>query len=99
MLPDRRRRRNPLSRPNSRSWRRVGNCGCWEREGGRVMVAWWARTVERASERKVRLFGAACCRLIWDKLRDERQQFAVEVVEKLADGLIDDEARSRARLD
>jgi hypothetical protein len=60
---------------------------------------WWSKSVERASERKVRLFGAACCRLIWHLLRDERHQFAVEVAEQLADGLVDDAVRSQARLD
>lgn len=60
---------------------------------------WWSERVEVASERKVRLFGAACCRLIWERLWDDRQRQAVEIVEQLADGEIDDAERSQAYLE
>ncbi len=45
----------------------------------------------RASERKLRLFGAACCRRVWSLMTDPKHRRAVEAAERLADGLITEE--------
>lgn len=40
----------------------------------------------KASRRKLRLFGATCCRQIWDRLLSAEARLAVEVIEQWAEG-------------
>jgi hypothetical protein len=47
----------------------------------------------RVSERKLRLFAAACARLMWDRLPVGLLGDAVETAERFADGLATDEER------
>jgi hypothetical protein len=51
----------------------------------------------KISERRFRLFGCACCRLIWQLLPDDRLRRAVEVSERFADGRASHAERGAAR--
>jgi hypothetical protein len=44
-------------------------------------------TVSAGSERKLRLFGCACCRQVWNLLTEDCFRDAVETAERFADGL------------
>jgi hypothetical protein len=65
----------------------------WRRTDRTARVRFLAR--QPANARKLRLFAAACCRRVWARLPDGRSRAAVEVAERLADGLVG-EAEIRA---
>jgi hypothetical protein len=46
----------------------------------------------RATDRKLRLFGVACCRRVWASIKGEPFREAVRVAELYADGLATQEA-------
>jgi hypothetical protein len=70
-------------------------------EGGRMTEEEWLACAEpdeilkslgdKVSERKLRMFAAACCRRIWELLPDERSRKAVEIAERYADARATDE--------
>jgi hypothetical protein len=51
---------------------------------------------DKASPRKLRLFGCACCRALWPRLTEEWGRRAVEVAEDFADALAGEPERAEA---
>lgn len=50
----------------------------------------------RVSERRLRLFGVACCRRVWSRFARPESRRAVEVAERFADGLASEDERAQA---
>jgi hypothetical protein len=68
----------------------------WETSTDPIAMLDCLRSSGWASERKLRLFTCACCRLVWHLLIDERSRLAVEVAEHYAEGLLGEEEREAA---
>jgi hypothetical protein len=51
----------------------------------------------RASDRKLRLFACACCRLVWDRLPGDHVRRAVELGERYAEALVVESEMKPAR--
>jgi hypothetical protein len=83
-------------------------CGRASSEGRAVTEEEWLACADptpilaflrvKASDRKLRLFAVACCRRIWHLFRDDNDRQAVEVSERLADGLATNAERRAAAL-
>src|SRR5262245_36603242 len=73
----------------------LDSSNCWpERDYLGEMFSYLRRSrCSQASERKLRLFGCACCRRIWHLL-DSSSRNAVAVAEQFADGLVSKEELS-----
>jgi len=59
----------------------------------KAMLSWLRG---KATNRKKRLFGFACCRRIWNLIGNEKIRSAVLLAERFADGLLTDEERAVA---
>jgi hypothetical protein len=51
------------------------------------LMTMWRYLADKASERKLRLVAVACCRELWEFIRDERGRRATVVAERYADGM------------
>src|SRR4051794_33906788 len=50
----------------------------------------------KTGKRKLRLFGCACCRRLWEAMAESRSRTPVEASEEFADGMIDTTVLIRA---
>jgi hypothetical protein len=69
----------------------------WERCDDPQKMLEFLRPSARAGDRKLRLFGVACCRALWAQLTDPAGRRAVEVAERYADGRATPRALSMAK--
>jgi hypothetical protein len=51
---------------------------------------------DKASARKLRLLGCACCRALWDRIKARDSRTAIDIAERFADGLARADSLSKA---
>jgi len=67
-------------------------------QGWKALLAGWTGWLRgKPLDRQQQLYACACCRRIWHLLKDDRSRHAVEVGERLADGLTSARELRRAR--
>jgi hypothetical protein len=69
----------------------------WEECADPERMLGYLRRKAVATPRKLRLYACACCRTVWHSITEECGRSAVEVAERLADGLAGDEEAEGAR--
>ena len=68
----------------------------WMAECASSLMVRHLRGAGKATDRKVQLWASACVRVIWPQLSDFRSQNAVDVADRLAEGLAGDDERESA---
>ena len=68
----------------------------WLTEWGSSRMLEFLRDSGKTMDRKVQLWASACVRTIWPMLSDDGSRNAVEVAERVADGMASEDERKSA---